>query len=32
LLCLVAEFFITNRKSLRLSRLKLFEVKNPWSS
>jgi len=28
LLCLVAEFFITNRKSLRLSRLKLFEVKN----
>jgi len=29
LLCLVAEFFITNRKSLRLSRLKLFEVKNP---
>ncbi|MDB5115564.1 MAG: hypothetical protein JWQ79_1056 [Mucilaginibacter sp.] len=28
LLCLVVEFFITNRKSLRLSRLKLFEVKN----
>lgn len=29
LLCLVIEFFITNRKSLRLSRVKLFEVKNP---
>lgn len=28
LMCLVVEFFITNRKSLRLSRLKLFEVKN----
>jgi len=28
ILCLVAEFFITNRKSLRLSRLKLFEVKS----
>jgi Ca-activated chloride channel family protein len=28
LLCLVAEFFISNRKSMRLSRLKLFEVKN----
>ncbi|MDB5158653.1 MAG: hypothetical protein JWR50_3360 [Mucilaginibacter sp.] len=27
-LCLVVEFFITNRKSLRLSRLKLFEVKD----
>ncbi|GAA4089489.1 VWA domain-containing protein [Mucilaginibacter panaciglaebae] len=29
LLCLVIEFFITNRKSLRLSKVKLFEVKNP---
>jgi Ca-activated chloride channel family protein len=29
LLLLVAEFFISNRKSLRLSRLKLFEVKKP---
>jgi Ca-activated chloride channel family protein len=28
LVCLLVEFFITNRKSLRLSRLKLFEVKN----
>jgi Ca-activated chloride channel family protein len=28
LMCLVVEFFITNRKSLRLGRLKLFEVKN----
>lgn len=28
LLCLVAEFFITNRKSARLSKVKLFEVKN----
>ncbi|MDB5110102.1 MAG: hypothetical protein JWR67_1216 [Mucilaginibacter sp.] len=27
-LCLVVEFFITNRKNLRLSRVKLFEVKN----
>ena len=27
-LLLVTEFFITNRKSARLSRLKLFEVKN----
>jgi Ca-activated chloride channel family protein len=27
-LFLVIEFFITNRKSLRLSRLQLFEVKN----
>ncbi|TSJ39211.1 VWA domain-containing protein [Mucilaginibacter corticis] len=27
-LCLVVEFFITNRRSLRLSRLKLFEVKS----
>jgi Ca-activated chloride channel family protein len=26
-LCLMVEFFVTNRKSLRLSRLKLFEVK-----
>jgi Ca-activated chloride channel family protein len=26
---LVVEFFISNRKSLRLSRLKLFEVKKP---
>jgi len=29
LLLLVVEFFISNRKSLRLSRLKLFEVKKP---
>jgi Ca-activated chloride channel family protein len=29
LLLLAAEFFISNRKSLRLSRLKLFEVKKP---
>ncbi|WP_214070720.1 VWA domain-containing protein [Mucilaginibacter sp. dw_454] len=29
LLCLLIEFFITNRKSLRLSKVKLFEVKNP---
>lgn len=29
LLLLIAEFFISNRKSLRLSRLKLFEVKKP---
>src|ERR1700761_5672575 len=28
-LLLVVEFFISNRKSLRLSRLKLFEVKKP---
>lgn len=28
-LLLVAEFFISGRKSLRLSRLKLFEVKRP---
>lgn len=28
-LLLVTEFFIANRKSLRLSRLKLFEVKKP---
>ncbi len=28
LLCLVAEFFISNRKSARLSKVKLFEVKN----
>jgi Ca-activated chloride channel family protein len=28
LVCLVAEFFISNRKSVRLSKLKLFEVKN----
>jgi Ca-activated chloride channel family protein len=28
LTCLVVEFFISNRKSVRLSRLKLFEVKN----
>jgi Ca-activated chloride channel family protein len=27
LICLLVEFFITNRKSERLSRLKLFEVK-----
>jgi Ca-activated chloride channel family protein len=26
--CLVAEFFISNRKSARLSKVKLFEVKN----
>jgi len=32
LICLIAEFFITNRKSLRLSRLKLFEVKKVWSN
>ena len=29
LFLLIAEFFISNRKSLRLSRLKLFEVKKP---
>lgn len=29
LLLLVAEFFISNRKSLRLSRLKLFKVEKP---
>lgn len=29
LLLLVVEFFISNRKSLRLSKLKLFEVKKP---
>ena len=29
LLLFVAEFFISNRKSLRLSNLKLFEVKKP---
>ncbi|MGI4749249.1 MAG: VWA domain-containing protein [Janthinobacterium lividum] len=29
LLLLVIEFFISNRKSLRLSRLRLFEVKKP---
>jgi Ca-activated chloride channel family protein len=29
LLLLVVEFFISNRKSLRLSRLNLFEVKKP---
>lgn len=29
LLLLVIEFFISNRKSLRLSKLKLFEVKKP---
>lgn len=29
LLLLIIEFFISNRKSLRLSRLKLFEVKKP---
>lgn len=29
LMLLVAEFFIASRKSLRLSRLKLFEVKKP---
>lgn len=29
LLFLVAEFFISNRKSLRLSKLKLFEVEKP---
>ncbi len=29
LLLLVIEFFISNRKSLRFSRLKLFEVKKP---
>lgn len=28
LVCLVAEFFISNRKSVRLSKVKLFEVKN----
>jgi len=28
-LLLIVEFFIANRKSLRLSRLKLFEVKKP---
>lgn len=28
LICLVAEFFISYRKSARLSKLKLFEVKN----
>ena len=28
-LLLVVEFFISNRKSLRLSRLNLFEVKKP---
>jgi Ca-activated chloride channel family protein len=29
LLLLIAEFFISNRKSLALSKLKLFEVKKP---
>ncbi|MFD2146615.1 hypothetical protein [Mucilaginibacter antarcticus] len=28
LLCLAIEFFITNRKSVRLSNVKLFEVRN----
>jgi Ca-activated chloride channel family protein len=28
-LLLIIEFFISNRKSLRLSSLKLFEVKKP---
>jgi Ca-activated chloride channel family protein len=29
---LLVEFFISNRKNMRLSGIKLFEVKKPWSN
>jgi Ca-activated chloride channel family protein len=29
---LLAEFFISIRKNMRLSKIKLFEVKNTWSN